>query len=487
MAVNTEHCEKLEELVKDKNNIVTVPFYAATANIPWDESQKALEKFFEANRNSGKIHATYVLNGIRKDNGNVSVVQIKDEALKQQEKLYVNAPASVIFSIQKTNDIDFNIISSVQPKSDAFSHEFKKLLKKVLPPLPTATIKGKSTVFMKQNGSDKKANNCDIKVGKSEATSADNKSNGKSSMFMKQNSSAKKANNIDIKVEKSEVTPEHNKTQANSKGSITSLFNKAAQANAAKQKATEPKALQRNDGLLNSVTKQATKEIAPETVKPEELKVDVGECNSNKTIKTEHGKVLKKSDLFDSDTDEEIFKDLEIHDSKPVKSEVKPGPKKTSTYQKNKKRPSTSCNDKSAKKRRRIIVEESESDDMFASDQSENEMESVNDEPEPEKDVKPILPKNKRRKSVKKTYEDDEGFIVTQTEYVYETASEDENDPNNKIPRPEEKPLKNKTEEKVVNKSEKEISPNKAAKGKKSTKKIPAANQSTLTSFFKRK
>lgn len=48
---------------------------------------------------------------------------------------------------------------------------------------------------------------------------------------------------------------------------------------------------------------------------------------------------------------------------------------------------------------------------MFASDQSENEMESVNNEPEPEKDVKPILPKNKRRKSVKKTYEDDEGFI----------------------------------------------------------------------------
>lgn len=104
---------------------MTVPFYAARANIPWKESQNALEKFFEANKNSGNIHATYILNGIRKDNGNVSVVQIKDESLNQQQKLYINAPASVIFSIQKTNNVDFNIISSIQPKLDALSDEFK--------------------------------------------------------------------------------------------------------------------------------------------------------------------------------------------------------------------------------------------------------------------------------------------------------------------------------------------------------------------------
>lgn len=78
-------------------------------------------------------------------------------------------------------------------------------------------------------------------------------------------------------------------------------------------------------------------------------------------------------------------------------------------------------------------------------------------------------------------------ILVTQTEYVYETASEDENEPNNKISQPVEKPLKIKKEGKVVNKSETEISPNKAAKGKKSNKKTPAANQSTLTSFFKKK
>lgn len=150
----------------------------------------------------------------------------------------------------------------------------------------------------------------------------------------------------------------------NSKSSITSLFNKASQANAAKQKTTKPKAQQRNGGLLNFVTKQATKEIAPATVKSEVLEVDVGECSSDKTINTEssHEKVLKKSDLFDSDTDEEIFKDLEIQDSKPVKTDVKPTPKKTSTSQKSKKRQSTSSNDKSAKRRKRIIVEESESD-----------------------------------------------------------------------------------------------------------------------------
>lgn len=87
----------------------------------------------------------------------------------------------------------------------------RKLLKKVFPPLPTATIKGKSAIFMKQNSSDKKT--CDIKDDKSAVSSGSNKINEKTSIFSKQNSSAKKTNNIEIKVERSEITPEHNKTQ----------------------------------------------------------------------------------------------------------------------------------------------------------------------------------------------------------------------------------------------------------------------------------
>jgi len=82
-------------------------------------------------------------------------------------------------------------------------------------------------------------------------------------------------------------------------------------------------------------------------------------------------------------------------------------------------------------------------------------------------------------------YEDEDGYLVTKTEYVYETPSEDENEPVNKIPKIEEKPMPK--IEKNSN-SENEISPNKAAKTKKGiNKKAPAANQPTLMNFFKKK
>lgn len=117
-----------------------------------------------------------------------------------------------------------------------------------------------------------------------------------------------------------------------------------------------------------------------------------------------------------------------------------------------------------------------------------------------------MQPKNKRRKAVTKTFEDDEGFFgntefkikvswpinwnfivtVTQTEYVYETASEDENEPQNKIAKKE--PTKQPLEKKLSNNLENEISPNKAAKGKKGGKKAAVtANQPTLMNFFKKK
>lgn len=50
--------------------------------------------------------------------------------------------------------------------------------------------------------------------------------------------------------------------------------------------------------------------------------------------------------------------------------------------------------------------------DLFENEEeNENIIEKSDDEPEPVK-VKPtFVPKNKRRKAVEKTYEDDEGFI----------------------------------------------------------------------------
>jgi len=341
----------------------------------------------------------------------------------------------------------------------------RTLRKKVLPPLPVNTIKSKS-IFPKQNN-----------VVKSEVKALTSEEM--------------------VKVEKKDgPSQDKNKAKANSQGSIASMFHKAEQIKKteAKQKALEPK--QRQIGGLSSfLTKQPSKEITKDIVNKQQVNERNDEVKSGSKRPNSDMNGKEKSDLFDSDTDEEILKDLHLNEEKPLalktEDKIEKGDanrSRSKTSQKKKRGKTDIGNDKSAKKRKRIIVDEnSESDDdIFGSEKSDNEeVHDFNEDPEPvEIESKPPLPKNKRRKAVKKMYEDEEGFIVTKMEFVYETASEDENEPDNKVPKKEEVKL---NPVKKSNKSEKEISPKKAAKSKKLVKKASSGSQSTLMDFFKRK
>ncbi|KAF5269993.1 hypothetical protein FQR65_LT05792 [Abscondita terminalis] len=92
----------------------------------------------------------------------------------------------------------------------------------------------------------------------------------------------------------------------------------------------------------------------------------------------------------------------------------------------------------SAKRRKRIVVEEESDDDIFASEGDDDEEDrsrkrknliTDSDEEEPVVKQEPPpepLPKNKRRKLVNHTFEDEEGFTITKKEWVEEDASEEE-------------------------------------------------------------
>ncbi|XP_045477989.1 DEK domain-containing chromatin-associated protein 4-like [Harmonia axyridis] len=130
-----------------------------------------------------------------------------------------------------------------------------------------------------------------------------------------------------------------------------------------------------------------------------------------------------------------------------------------------------------------VLVSESEDDfsfsGMFGNDEEE---EKPDEDIEEEKPVailpKESIPKNERRKAVEKVYTDEEGFVVTKTEYVLVSESEDEES--------DVKDEKPKEAEKSVQKGEKKSPPLKAAvKGKKG--KPLATNQPTLMNFFKKK
>ncbi|KAK4880182.1 hypothetical protein RN001_008328 [Aquatica leii] len=152
--------------------------------------------------------------------------------------------------------------------------------------------------------------------------------------------------------------------------------------------------------------------------------------NDNNTVKKEA--VIPASKPV-TDTKNESKKNLAIvdtdSDSEPQKKIVE------STNEKKRTKRSTKKKESSAKRRKRIVVEEDSDQDIFATDDDEEETsrkrknvitDSDEEVPVVKEEPLPDLPKNKKRRLVDRTFEDEEGFIITKKEWVQEDASEDE-------------------------------------------------------------
>ncbi|XP_039750871.1 DNA polymerase delta subunit 3-like [Pararge aegeria] len=214
-------------------------------------------------------------------------------------------------------------------------------------------------------------------------------------------------------------------------------------------------------------------------IKHEDEKMNLDYENSENPITTEKEEIeskLKKEPKF--------------------KEEKKSGKKDPAPDEKNKVLNKTKKSSKVEKKRKRVLhVSDSESDedkDPFVDNQETNNI--MNDESDDEIPPTPstnsikitsgIVNPKKRRKVVDKTYTDEDGYILTKKEEIYESCSDNE-DENIKV----EKDIKI---EKETRKVHCEVSPIKTKKSspKKSKKKISPpqkGKQPTLNSFFTRK
>ncbi|XP_019866703.1 DNA polymerase delta subunit 3-like isoform X2 [Aethina tumida] len=407
------YMQQLQELVRDEDKIITLPIVASKFNLNVQAARDLLQKFSKDNKD---LIATYMITGITKENKKRAVIMLKNEDTQKKDDIFESISGQTIFSIQKSDNVDFNTIFMANKEELAnresslqgyivSKNSVKRVLKtKKLPPPPVPTIKGRSTVFFKQQKPEEK---------KEETPSAFNK----------------KEQNAEQKSPASKKPDNKGKP-----GALANMFSKMP-IKPKKEQDTNQKDDKENVNDLN-------------------MEVDVNEDEDKSTV-SETTKIVKEQPKTDS--------------------------KKTS------KRPRTEkSNDAPNKKRKRIIQKnDSDSDDLFENEEEENEniIEKSDDEPEPVK-VKPtFVPKNKRRKAVEKTYEDDEGFIVTKTEYVFESAS-DEEEPPKKPPEPKANPQK-KVDKKNSSNSETEVSPKSNSKGKKGKKETKS--QPSIMSFFKKK
>ncbi|KAG5881117.1 hypothetical protein JTB14_032294 [Gonioctena quinquepunctata] len=288
---------------------------------------------------------------------------------------------------------------------------------------------------------------------KSTETSKPKPSNGITNLFHK----AQASNSIQDSIKKESTDAGKNKV---AKKGISGFLTKVPSKDSVKSEKPNSNSQEGERFLTKAASKDSVEsqeqESSSKKVKKEEIPMDVEEVNEIKEEQVE----------------------------KPSKKESKAKKSKPKS-----KRQREDSAEKITKRRKRIVERvDSESDDMFEKDDEEDIIEKSDGEPEiapPIISKKPLEAKNKRRKAVDRTYEDEDGYIVTKTEYVYETASEDENEvPVKNIM--EEKPKIKAADKKSSVSSENDTSPLKGAKGKKG-KKNNMQNQPTLMNFFKKK
>ncbi|KAJ3661828.1 hypothetical protein Zmor_006210 [Zophobas morio] len=408
--------QRLKELIYDEDKIVTTTSLAKELEVPKSDAQYLLDAFVrDTNKtNSEDLYLTFLICGKLLNNKGVGIYLAEQNKLNDKRSLFDNISGEIVYSVQKGQHIDLNVIASTNSVSENGSGPpliSKNCIKRTvrsrkLPPVQATDTAKNAAICIK--------NSKDTSTGKSQNTL---QQNGKDC---------------------SQSSQKQNKPK---QGGIVSFFAKAAS-----------KPLQNSVTLTNenkTSLKQKIEVFAEHTAKDNNQ-----ENNENKQITTE-----KKMDIENQDKDTKVINDQST----------------------SKKRKKDNKNKGPNKKRKRIQeVCDSDSSDIFDNDENEDIIEMSEDEPAPTPIPIPVaVPKNKRRKAVDKTYVDDEGFYVTTTEYIYETAPEDEEKDFSR-----QKPVDIIQSQKKTENTALETKPT-GHKGKVA-KKQTNVKQRTLMSFFKK-
>ncbi|KAL3274165.1 hypothetical protein HHI36_015579 [Cryptolaemus montrouzieri] len=400
------------------NKIVTNFILSEKLDVSLSEAKYLLEKYVsDQSISPGKISVTYLICGKLKTGG--YGIQIIDSASKEKQKLYSSLTQEVVYSVQKSNTIDFSLIAlageslSENLREKALKGSIvskrctERLLKtKVLPPLPPQKNfeKQKPSSFFKP-------------VSKP--------TNGLSETSTSEPNQSK--NNV--------------KTQNQKKpGGISSFFSQTTQS----QKKDDQKEKRESS---NEEDERETKRA----------KISISDSEG---IGTNTKETKNEQDIDENDSNQKSLssgKNGETHNGSIVEN------KKAVNKESSKKKGNQNGKKKAGqdgKKRKRIIVDSDSDDDLFGNDEDETMEVVASDEEipivaQPKLSAVPV-PRNKRRKAVEKTFQDDEGYIVTRTEYVLVSASEDEDEENKEVPKKE---VKSNVISKTENKEEKKSPP----------------------------
>lgn len=427
------YLQKLNDFIFDEDKIITFAWLSRELKVGPQRARELLTSFVKDHRSlkPNDLSTSWILSGVLKETGNITVCLAREQELEVKKNLFDPLVSELIYSVQKANEVDLNVISMVDNldinKDTKFLIAGRNCIKR--------NVRVKFVVPETQRAAPVDKTKASHLFGKVKVDTSEPK-------IKIEKVSPKKSTTI-------KISPKNEVTNKAKKGGLASFFTKGP--------------------VIKTETKPKVKpeeEVIEVDKEEEEKKTDVVEVEKEETAKR------KTDTFFDSDTDEEAQKIEARNKRQKVEEKSKP---KTS------KRKNDSSTERPKKKRKRIVQRnDSDSDDMFADEEkredddedivlSDNEETfSINVSKETSK------PKNKRRKQVEKNFMDEDGYMITKKEWVTVSASDSSE---------EEKEQKNPQTKKETS-LPKKISPIKPAV---KLKKQQPANQKTLMDFFKKK
>lgn len=74
-----------------------------------------INKYFDVNKGSDNIQPTFVLTGLGKNAGKITVVQVNENTINDEKAALKDVFSESVFSLQKAKDINYNVITLVDP------------------------------------------------------------------------------------------------------------------------------------------------------------------------------------------------------------------------------------------------------------------------------------------------------------------------------------------------------------------------------------
>lgn len=486
-----ENLNSLKEMLLDEKKLVTYVSLSKEMCIHVNESKALLRQIVDYLKKKDpdiELNVNYIVSGLLDNNRAQTTVcnETELEVLKKKLKvifyqhLYsVSVGASSVdnVSFMALNKFaDFSLCTGLIKSQSCVKRSSDEIGSLKTTSQENVTIDQKPSISGQKSAKLEKKNNSN---GFSEVKQPAKIQETKSEPIIKSEITSPKKQSSNSNIQKSD-----NKNNSKAQKGIAGFFNKSSSVPAKKVVNGTKENDQKNnskqeDSQMRDTIKVKTENMDVDDVaseksdkeEPQKKQTVKGAKETNKTHNTTktNAKVIKE----DMDVDEDVSEKLD-----------KESQKKQTAKEKNKTLNTIKKNAKVDKKRKRVLhVSDSESeDDPF--------VEEPVPDPDSDDEIPPtplvntvkitsgIVNPKKKRKIVDKTYTDEDGYILTKKEEVYESCSENE----------EEVSVKENVHH--VNKVKVEVSPPGKKNGtKNSKKKVPSpqkGKQATLMSFFKK-